>query len=268
MSDTPPTPWRWSDANRAARSPFEKSRAVEARYAMTLRRVAAQVQAIVDGFPDPIEDHVALAQVQEALNRYSDLLDPWARAVGTRMIGEANRQDEQAWNRVSRDMSRGLRAELASADVGLTMRESLARQVVLIKSLPTDAAERVHKLTLEGILQGTRAAEIAREIGRSGQVTASRATLIARTEVSRTSTELTKARALSVESEGYTWETSRDSDVRPSHAKMQGRFVEWANPPTLDNLTGHAGCLPNCRCWTRVVIPGLGHNSRAAFAEG
>ncbi|MDR0067994.1 phage head morphogenesis protein, partial [Acinetobacter sp. 11520] len=31
----------------------------------------------------------------------------------------------------------------------------------------------------------------------------------------------------------------------------------WDNPPTLDNLKGHAGCLPNCRCYPEPSIPDI-----------
>ena len=41
----------------------------------------------------------------------------------------------------------------------------LAEQVGLITNLPLEAAERVHKLTTEGMLAGSRPAEIAEQIG-------------------------------------------------------------------------------------------------------
>ena len=50
---------------------------------------------------------------------------------------------------------------------------------------------------------------------------------------------------------GYIWRTSEDDRVRESHARMDGKFVPDAHPPTLDNLTGHAGdrsTVFNCRC--------------------
>lgn len=237
------------------RSPFLKSRQIELRYVRTLRNVARAVGEMIAGFGDPLDDPTVLPKIESVLGNYARLIEPWAESVGARMIEEANQQDETAWRNHARTMSRLLRAEILTAPTGHTMRQSLARQVVLIKSLPTEAAERVHKLTLEGITQGTRASEIAKEIARSGEVTKSRATLIARTEVARTSSELTQARARHIGSDGYVWETSRDPDVRPSHRKMQGRFVDWNDPPTLDGLTGHAGCLPNCRCWPRPLIP-------------
>ncbi len=171
------------------------------------------------------------------------------------MLDDLNRRDEQAWMQQAQEMSRALRDELRRAPTGETMRALMAEQVTLIKSIPLEAAKRVHRLTIEALEDGTRAAQISKAIQESGEVAKSRADLIARTEVSRAATSLTEARALHVGSPGYFWRTSGDSDVRDSHRKMNGQFVRWDDPPTLDGMTGHAGQFPNCRCWCEVVVP-------------
>lgn len=153
------------------------------------------------------------------------------------------------------DLSRELRLEIRAAPTGATMQALMAEQVTLIKSIPLEAAQRVHKLTIEGIEDSTRASEISKAIQASGDVAKSRADLIARTEVARTASTLTEARALHVGSPGYFWRTSHDGDVRESHKKMEGKFVAWSDPPTIDGMTGHAGQFPNCRCYTEPVIP-------------
>jgi len=86
-------------------------------------------------------------------------------------------------------------------------------------------------------------------------VAQSRANLIARTEISRCSNILVQARAEHVKSEGYVWRTSNDLLVRQSHKTMNGKFVKWTEPVTLDKMVGHAGGFPNCRCWCDPVIP-------------
>src|SRR6185437_3394485 len=141
-----------------------------------------------------------------------------------------------------------LREELQKAPIGQIMRRWMNEQVTLIKSLPLEAGKRVHNLATEALIDSTRASEIAKEIARSGEVSESRAMTIARTEVGRANVMLTKARAEYIGSEGYVWRTAHDGQVRPSHRKMDGKVVQWGNPPTLDGLTGHAGALPNCRC--------------------
>lgn len=242
-----------SGRERKAKSPFVQARKQEVFYAKQLRKVARFVQDIIDGFP--AGDPSALPVIEQLLKRYSDTLRPWAEAVAARMIAEVAARDQKAWNTVAKQMSASLRQELRTAPTGKAVQEILANQVHLITSLPTEAAKRVHRLTLEGLENSTRASEIAKEIMRTGEVTQSRANLIARTEVSRTSTALTQARAEHIGSTGYIWRTSKDSDVRESHRKMEGRFVAWDEPPTLDGLKGHAGALPNCRCYCEPVIP-------------
>ncbi len=240
-------------AKKPKATPFKRSRRIEERYARELRKVAREIGRIVGAFPTG--DPGSLPELQRTLAKYSDVIEPWARSVATNMLFESARQDERLWAEGTRAMSNALKIELRGAPIGQELRKRLADQVKLIKSLPTDAAQRVHTLTLEGLTSGARAKEIAAKILETGNVTAARATLIARTEVSRTSSELTMVRAQHVGSEGYIWRTSDDADVRDSHKRMAGRFVSWDKPPTLDGLTGHAGCLPNCRCYPEPVIP-------------
>ncbi|NSX05080.1 phage head morphogenesis protein [Cupriavidus gilardii] len=209
--------------------------------------------ALVNGFPPG--DPSAAPTIEQLLRRYAEALTPWAEATAARMLAEVNRRDEQAWMAQAKEMSRALQQEIRSAPTGATMRALMAEQVGLIRSIPIEAAERVHKLTIEGLENSSRASEISKAIQASGEVAKSRADLIARTEVARTASALTEARALHVGSPGYIWKTSGDSDVRDSHRKMNGQFVRWDDPPTLDGMTGHAGQFPNCRCWCEVVVP-------------
>ena len=126
--------------------------------------------------------------------------------------------------------------------------------VELIKSTPIQAAQRVHSMVIENLWQSERAATIAKKILETEKITLSRATLIARTEISRARTAFVEARALQLGSEGYIWNTVLDGLARPSHQDMEGRFVRWDSPPTLNKMTGHAGQFPNCRCYPNPVI--------------
>lgn len=233
--------------------PFKKSARVQNRYARELRKVAREVGRIITTYP-PL-DVSKLPQMRRILATYSEILTPWATETAARVVADLDQQDVMAWAKHSRTMSRALRQEIVGAPIGGTLRAFLAEQVRLITSLPTEAGERVHELTLEGIANATRASEIAKEIGASGEVTASRATLIARTEVARTASALTMTRAQHVGSEGYIWRTSEDSDVRPSHREMNGKYVAWSTPPKLsDGTVTHAGMIYNCRCYPEPVI--------------
>ena len=232
---------------------FVQARKVERFYGAQLRKIARHIGEIVSGSPP--SDLMQSAALAERLRKYAELISPWAKSVAERMLADVSRKDRDAWRSRSAEMGRLLAREIETAPTGEVMRRLMAEQVELIRSLPIEAAQRVHHLVTEGISNGARADQIATEIMRTGAVTRSRATLIARTEVGRASTTLTQARAQSIGSEGYIWRTADDNDVRRSHRKMAGKFVPWNRPPTLDGLTGHAGALPNCRCYAEPVIP-------------
>jgi SPP1 gp7 family putative phage head morphogenesis protein len=239
---------------KPAKSVFIRARKVEEGYSRRLRKIAAHIGELVNAMYDP-DDPVATRHISDALDRYGMLLEPWARAVGSRMVAEVNARDKRAWRETSAEISRLMQAQLSDTAVGALTRQRLDDQVSLITSLPRDAAERVRKLTLEGITQGTRANQIAAEIMRSGEVSRSRANTIARTEVSRTGTEFTRARAESVGSTHFIWRSSRDGDVRKSHKALDGKTFRWDDPPECD--PGHhalPGAIYNCRCWPEPVF--------------
>lgn len=188
---------------------------------------------------------------------YSELLENWAEMVGKKMFAQVEQEEWSQWRSVSEDISAGLRDVVGNTPVGHVARDIVARQQQLIKSLPLEAASRVTEIqqrAMEAVIRGERPDALYEMIMESGQVSAGRARTIARTEIGRATGALTEARALAVGSEGYWWEIE-GAGTRPSHRKMKGVFVRWDNPPTLDGMTGHAGCLPNCKCWQRVHIP-------------
>lgn len=234
---------------------FVKARNAEKQYAAKLRQVSRAIGDLVKGFET--FDPETLGQLDRALKRYSRVIEPWARAQARRMLADVSNRDQQAWNRHVKHLGIEMRRTVEDTPIGRLLQQRLEDQVGLIKSLPIEAAERVHRLTLEGLSDSTRASEIAKEIMRTGHVTESRAVMIARTEVSRTANELTRARAEHVGSDGYIWRTSGDADVRKLHRKLEGKFFRWDDPP----VTGENGerSLPggiyNCRCWAEPVLP-------------
>lgn len=177
------------------------------------------------------------------------------------MLGEVDARDRASWRTLGNAISAGLRNEILNAPVGVTLRERLADQVQLIRSIPIEAGQRVHELTLKGLEDSTRASEIAKSIRESGPVAESRAILIARTEVSRTASVLIESRCSHVGLDEYIWRTSRDGAVRPGHKVMEGTSCKWANPPAVDEggrtMHFHAGQIWNCRCWPEPVLPDI-----------
>lgn len=256
---------------------FQQVRKASNYFAGQLRKVARVIGHIVETgmpeFAESVPDSTALgaaqqivsnrrleqsaASITEALNRYSQVIAPWAQATAEKMLHEVAKRDLNAWKEHSEEIGRLLRNEVETAPTGIAMRGLLAEQVNLITSLPTEAAQRVHDLTIEGLIKGERAHSIANKIMETGDVSRSRAELIAATEVSRTATTMTMVRAQALGSTHFEWVTSNDNSVRESHKVLNGLIFRWDTPPLCDPPDYHAlpGCIWRCRCIPRVILP-------------
>lgn len=235
--------------NRAeARQRWRKARNAERAYGAELRKVARAVGDIVKGSPDDVDGLVS------SLRRYAEIVRPWARAAGQRMISQVANADRKAWEAHTGQTGRALRAELRQEPTGPRVQELLDQQVKLIASLPEGAAERIRGLGLDAVSKGLRPEAILPDILATGEIAMNRAKVIARTETGRASTAITQARAERVGSQGYIWRSSEDGDVRPSHRAMNGKMVRWDDPPTLDKIKAHAGAGIQCRCYPEPLL--------------
>ncbi|EBL8093477.1 hypothetical protein DLE34_07650 [Salmonella enterica] len=174
------------------------------------------------------------------------------------MFAQVEQEEWRQWKSVSEEIGAGLRHVVGNTPVGQVAQDVIYRQIQLMKSLPLEAADRVmdiQKRAMQAVIAGERPDQLYEMIMVSGDVAAGRARTIARTEIGRATSALTQARALAVGSEGYWWRI-KGAGTRDSHYKMRNKFVRWDSPPTLDGMTGHAGCLPNCQyCPEKLPTP-------------
>ena len=126
--------------------------------------------------------------------------------------------------------------------------EFVSRNVALIKSLPADTFGQIEQTIKAGIDQGKRASTIATDLQERLDVSASRARLIARDQVLKHNGELSSVRQQAAGITHFTWYTSLDQRVRPSHKALQGQVYAWAEPPTVDGETAVPGQPIQCRC--------------------
>ncbi len=238
--------WTWADAAKAPLR-FIPGKMAQASYARTLRNLAKKITHVLAN-NEP-------AKAEDILRRYVKEVEPWAEAKARDMLAQVSKDNANQFQRLSRQMGLDMRAFLKDATVGKCVRSLLRRNIDLITSLPRRAAEEAGKLAHESLVTGMRADDITAEIRKLGAKTEYQAKRIALTEISKAHTALTQVRAADVGSEGYIWRTAHDGGVRESHKAMEGKFVPWNKKPTLDNMTGHAGEFPFCRCYPEPVIP-------------
>ncbi|QDX92059.1 phage head morphogenesis protein [Brevibacillus laterosporus] len=228
------------------------------------------IQAVLKSLGESLTD---LEDASEIANRikdftYNPLFLEYAEASAMKMVTHLFSDAGRTWRQAAKTNSKGrlifqaLQKEMRGP-IGAAVRLQAERNAEVIKSLPIDIAKQVNEHVLREAIKGTRSSEIALQIKEFfPEESKAKANLIARTEVSKTSTALTQARCEFVGADWYIWRTSEDSRVRGSHRLMDGVIVKWNDPPSPEKLDGetrtfghyHAGEIFNCRCYAEPVI--------------
>lgn len=129
----------------------------------------------------------------------------------------------------------------AVADV---LQNRIKENVALIKSIPEQYFDKIRTAITFGIDTGEDYFSIKKEVKHIGNVTESRAKLIARDQTSKLFGELNQARQNNIGITHYIWRTAGDERVRPEHQDNNGKRFSWQSPPS----TGHPGEDIQCRC--------------------
>ncbi len=205
-----------------------------------------------------------------AMNNFQNS-DEYNRFIGSavkRMVTGLYQSNSNTWREAARKATKGkmlygaLMEELRKGDSRI-MQDQIVENINLIKTLPNDVATKVVKDITEATLKGKRASEIEKIIRvQTDKHSRASARLIARTEVSKTTTALTKQRSEQLDLHWYVWRTALDGDrVRKSHRNMEDVLVNWNNPPSPEALVGekdvgnyHAGNIWNCRCYPEPLL--------------
>lgn len=157
------------------------------------------------------------------------------------------------------DFQRAQLAKQARAAVSIDVRKlsgldrNVPRQIAqfaetnaqLITGLGQRMADDIAEIVEEGVVSGSRWETIAGRLAHAGQVTESRAALIARDQVGKLFGDINKQRQVNLGVTRYVWRTVRDNRVREEHEVLDGDSFEWGAPPS----EGHPGEAVNCRCY-------------------
>lgn len=131
------------------------------------------------------------------------------------------------------------------------MDRALAENIDLITSIPTQYLDRVQDIIKENMAEGLRWESLVEEIEHAGDVTRTRAKIIARDQTGKMNGAFNEARQQSLGIERYEWQTSGDERVRDSHAEHDGKMYRWDDPP---EDTGHPGQDILCRCTAIPIV--------------
>jgi SPP1 gp7 family putative phage head morphogenesis protein len=204
------------------------------------------------------------------LNHFAatDLFQELSYAAASRMVTGLLSDSARTWQEAAQEsmsgraIYRSLIQEL-KGPVGYTVQSLIDRNAKLISALPEDMVGQVNTFIKNEAYKGRRSSSIAKDlIEQFPDVAQSRINLIARTETSKASTALTRARSNEMGLDWFLWITSKDARVRRSHAHMDGVLINWAELPSPESLNqekrtyGHyaPGDIFNCRCYPAPLI--------------
>lgn len=140
------------------------------------------------------------------------------------------------------------------------MSSFVAENVRLIKSMSFQTFDQVEGVLMRALSDGLRVEEVEKQLRDRFGVSRSRARFIARDQIGKAQGQINRLRQKDAGIESYTWSTSMDERVRPSHARLEGTEHRWNDPPVVDPKTGrraHPGGDFRCRCSALPRISGL-----------
>jgi SPP1 gp7 family putative phage head morphogenesis protein len=208
-------------------------------------------------------------EVQQILQEYnsaSQFLSGFAKQLATNMITHIAAQNANSWREAARVGGRGsiiynlLRRELYEPKMRNRLYFLIQSNAQFISTVPQRIAERTTHHVQQQFMQGRRSEYIMRDLTPYMQsLRKYEVQRIARTEVAKADTAITRTRAESIGLEWYRWVTAHDARVRTSHNHMNDVLINWNDPPSPEALVHeknvgnyHAGNIYNCRC---VALP-------------
>lgn len=186
---------------------------------------------------------------REANSAVAVALDEWVD--GPEYTGELGQIFTGADEHSRREMSRVMRIDFGKLGHAAQQQTWVRNNVRLIKSVSFERLEAVRATVEESVLSGERHEGLRDKLIAQFGVTKSRASLIARDQTLKLTSQLNQQRATSVGVQTYTWITSRDERVRPGHKALDGTIQRYDSPPITNPRTGernHAGFDYQCRC--------------------
>jgi SPP1 gp7 family putative phage head morphogenesis protein len=217
-----------------------------------------------------------LARLVRATGAKLTRADAWRLDIGegrrTRVLLDRVREDvasaaratEQVAKRAGEQVSNIQRAELAKqtkaalgVDVPVADRnihaliEHFAHEnVALIKSLGNRTLDDIEKLVTGAYVRGLRAEDVAQEIARRFDIAERHARLIARDQIGRLNSQITRARHDELGIGKFRWLTMDDNRVRQRHRPFHGNVYPYRGEGTPEFFPGDEIM---CRCVEQPV---------------
>ena len=243
---------------------WKRIKTVEKEYLNTLLKLVKIFKKIANSSGSDQQKYI------DAMNNFQNSMqyEKFINSAVKRMVLPLDVGNQRTWREAAKKATKGkflyrLLMDELKQGTDQIIQKQVMENVLLIKTLPNDVAQKVVSDISENALKGARAESTEKIIrDKTDQHARASARLIARTETAKTMSALTKARCEQLGLRWYIWRTALDGTrVRLSHRIMEGVLVNWNNPPAPEELVGeksaghyHAGNIWNCRCYSEPVL--------------
>lgn len=214
--------------------------------------------------PRMAADESPAAALRDAVDRLSR---EWAARFDDFAANAGRRFAEQSAEHADRSFAASLRKAGFTVRFRMTaaandvMQATIAEQVSLIKSIPSEYLTDVQGAVMRSVQQGRDLATLAEELQAKYGITRRRAAFIARDQNNKATASITRVRQQELGITEAIWLHSAGGRVpRPTHVRNNGKpylvAEGWLDPAVNKRIW--PGELPNCRCVARAVILGIG----------
>ena len=220
---------------------WKRIKTVEKEYLNTLLKLVKIFKKIANSSGSDQQKYI------DSMNNFQNSMqyEKFINSAVKRMVLPLDVGNQRTWREAAKKATKGkflyrLLMDELKQGTGQIIQKQVMENVLLIKTLPNDVAQKVVNDIAENALKGARAESIEKIIrDKTDQHSRASARLIARTETAKTMSALTKARCEQLGLRWYIWRTALDGTrVRLSHRIMEGVLVNWNNPPAPEELVG------------------------------
>lgn len=218
------------------------------------------LRAIMRGVHEAFAGHAVAARTDARVTKYTENLD----LIGPRVISQIPGHVRPAFQRMAEKVAKGnaralagvvgiKRPELGDLGVQVAIDQAQDRNIRLVEDAARAYAQDVRDIFEAPENLGRRVEDLRDELLARGNVSLSRADLIARDQTLKLNGQINEIRQRNAGVEKYVWSTSRDERVRETHQDLEGQTFAWTDPPE----PGHPGQDYQCRCTAVPVIEEL-----------
>lgn len=242
---------------------WQYPRAIERSYTADLVSLADEIERLVRAEVWPVlrERADAIEDIPESSGWFESLRRAFVRVtsaidlsfVPNLVAGVAERlagQNKQQFHTIVK-AAYGVDVLVAEPWLPAALKAWESQNVGLIKSIPSQALDRMHGKIVNAVQAGRLVPDVQKEIEREFGVTRDRAKLIANDQIGKLQGQLTQARQQELGVDEYVWRGMLDGRERDEHRDREGQRFKWSKPPP----DGHPGQPIRCRCYAEPVLP-------------